>query len=191
MHVTSVSQPSSCVFASRKRPRLSSRQARWLSPVLSRKTILASPRASTRVSFRSLASTPNSPSSKSRTSWEVATFGSPFAWRDWLTATDSSAVMNLRLVYQLFFSRALLSVVQLFPGLIYRMIKPKVVLLIFVSGKIVLTGAKVIIDISNCFLFHYKRARANSSSLRRSEKRFTLRSILSIRCCVNSASRDR
>lgn len=32
---------------------------------------------------------------------------------------------------------------QLFPGLIYRMVKPKVVLLIFVSGKIVLTGAKV------------------------------------------------
>ncbi|KAG9225917.1 hypothetical protein CCMSSC00406_0006461 [Pleurotus cornucopiae] len=31
---------------------------------------------------------------------------------------------------------------ELFPGLIYRMIKPKVVLLIFVSGKIVLTGAK-------------------------------------------------
>ncbi|PPQ75759.1 hypothetical protein CVT26_000699 [Gymnopilus dilepis] len=31
----------------------------------------------------------------------------------------------------------------LFPGLIYRMIKPKVVLLIFVSGKIILTGAKV------------------------------------------------
>jgi transcription initiation factor TFIID TATA-box-binding protein len=33
--------------------------------------------------------------------------------------------------------------IQLFPGLIYRMVKPKVVLLIFVSGKIVLTGAKV------------------------------------------------
>lgn len=32
---------------------------------------------------------------------------------------------------------------QLFPGLIYRMMRPKVVLLIFVSGKIVLTGAKV------------------------------------------------
>ncbi|SGY62046.1 BQ5605_C007g04645 [Microbotryum silenes-dioicae] len=31
---------------------------------------------------------------------------------------------------------------ELFPGLIYRMVKPKVVLLIFVSGKIVLTGAK-------------------------------------------------
>lgn len=37
----------------------------------------------------------------------------------------------------------MLHVSQLFPGLIYRMIKPKVVLLIFVSGKIVLTGAKV------------------------------------------------
>ncbi|XP_047972232.1 TATA-box-binding protein 2-like isoform X1 [Salvia hispanica] len=32
---------------------------------------------------------------------------------------------------------------ELFPGLIYRMKQPKVVLLIFVSGKIVLTGAKV------------------------------------------------
>lgn len=29
---------------------------------------------------------------------------------------------------------------QLFPGLIYRLVKPKVVLLIFVSGKVVLTG---------------------------------------------------
>ena len=32
---------------------------------------------------------------------------------------------------------------ELFPGLIYRMKQPKVVLLIFVSGKVVLTGAKV------------------------------------------------
>ncbi|KAG1747037.1 transcription factor TFIID-domain-containing protein [Suillus paluster] len=30
---------------------------------------------------------------------------------------------------------------ELFPGLIYHMLKPRVVLLIFVSGKIVLTGA--------------------------------------------------
>ena len=29
---------------------------------------------------------------------------------------------------------------ELFPGLVYRMIDPKVVLLIFVSGKVVLTG---------------------------------------------------
>ena len=39
--------------------------------------------------------------------------------------------------------QASLTSAKLFPGLIYRMIKPKVVLLIFVSGKIVLTGAKV------------------------------------------------
>ncbi|KAK1257156.1 TATA-binding protein 2 [Acorus gramineus] len=32
---------------------------------------------------------------------------------------------------------------ELFPGLIYRMKQLKIVLLIFVSGKIVLTGAKV------------------------------------------------
>ena len=32
---------------------------------------------------------------------------------------------------------------ELFPGLIYRMRMPKIVLLIFVSGKVVLTGGKV------------------------------------------------
>ncbi|CAB3247644.1 unnamed protein product [Arctia plantaginis] len=32
---------------------------------------------------------------------------------------------------------------ELFPGLIYRMVKPRIVLLIFVSGKVVLTGAKL------------------------------------------------
>jgi len=31
---------------------------------------------------------------------------------------------------------------ELFPGLIYRLVQPKVVLLIFVSGKVVITGAK-------------------------------------------------
>jgi transcription initiation factor TFIID TATA-box-binding protein len=36
---------------------------------------------------------------------------------------------------------------ELFPGLIYRMIEPKIVLLIFASGKIVLTGAKTRDDI--------------------------------------------
>lgn len=39
---------------------------------------------------------------------------------------------------------------ELFPGLIYRMKQPKIVLLIFVSGKIVLTGAKVK-EIIPCF----------------------------------------
>lgn len=32
---------------------------------------------------------------------------------------------------------------ELFPGLIYRMIEPKCTLLVFVSGKIVITGCKV------------------------------------------------
>lgn len=31
---------------------------------------------------------------------------------------------------------------ELFAGLIYRMIKPRLVLLIFVNGKVVITGAK-------------------------------------------------
>ena len=40
---------------------------------------------------------------------------------------------------------------ELFPGLIYRMVKPRVVLLIFVSGKIVITGAKTREAISEAF----------------------------------------
>ena len=33
---------------------------------------------------------------------------------------------------------------ELFPGLIYRMVKPRVVLLIFVNGKVVMTGKKIL-----------------------------------------------
>ena len=40
---------------------------------------------------------------------------------------------------------------ELFPGLIYRMRSPKVVLLIFVSGKVVLTGAKAREDVYAAF----------------------------------------
>ncbi|KAM1093171.1 hypothetical protein ACFX2J_008241 [Malus domestica] len=40
---------------------------------------------------------------------------------------------------------------ELFPGLIYRMKQPKIVLLIFVSGKIVITGAKVRDDTYKAF----------------------------------------
>lgn len=40
---------------------------------------------------------------------------------------------------------------ELFPGLIYRMVSPKVVLLIFASGKIVLTGAKNKQDINDAY----------------------------------------
>ncbi|KAJ0175610.1 hypothetical protein K1T71_008769 [Dendrolimus kikuchii] len=37
---------------------------------------------------------------------------------------------------------------ELFPGLVYRMVRPRVVLLIFVNGKIVFTGGKTRNDIS-------------------------------------------
>lgn len=40
---------------------------------------------------------------------------------------------------------------EIFPGLIFRMIEPKIVLLIFVSGKLVLTGAKKKEDIDDAF----------------------------------------
>jgi hypothetical protein len=40
---------------------------------------------------------------------------------------------------------------EIFPCLIYHMVKPKIVLLIFISGKIVLTGAKVREEIYQAF----------------------------------------
>lgn len=40
---------------------------------------------------------------------------------------------------------------ELFPGLIYRLHEPKVVLLIFVSGKVVITGAKLRAEINEAF----------------------------------------
>ncbi|GJN19891.1 hypothetical protein PR202_gb07206 [Eleusine coracana subsp. coracana] len=40
---------------------------------------------------------------------------------------------------------------EIFPGLIYRMADPKIVLLVFVSGKVVLTGAKVREDLYTAF----------------------------------------
>ncbi|KAI9843156.1 MAG: hypothetical protein M1837_006609 [Sclerophora amabilis] len=53
---------------------------------------------------------------------------------------------------------------ELFPGLIYRMIKPKIVLLIFVSGKIVLTGAKVREEIYQAFEMIYPVLSGTSKS---------------------------
>lgn len=38
---------------------------------------------------------------------------------------------------------------ELFPGLIYRLVNPRVVFLIFVSGKVVITGAKKESDLSS------------------------------------------
>eukprot|EP00727_Mastigamoeba_balamuthi_P014088 m51a1_g9301 putative rna polymerase i and iii transcription factor complex component (325) ;mRNA; r:64249-65659 len=44
---------------------------------------------------------------------------------------------------------------EIFPGLVFRVMNPKVVLLIFVSGKIVLTGAKTRQDIDAALNFIY------------------------------------
>ncbi len=52
---------------------------------------------------------------------------------------------------------------ELFPGLIYKMENPKVVLLIFTSGKIVLAGAKTRKDVYTAYqkiypvLFSFKK----------------------------------
>lgn len=57
---------------------------------------------------------------------------------------------------------------ELFPGLIYRMVSPRVVFLIFVSGKIVITGAKTESDLSQAFtklypvLLEYKKVHISS-----------------------------
>jgi transcription initiation factor TFIID TATA-box-binding protein len=44
---------------------------------------------------------------------------------------------------------------ELFPGLIYRMAAPKIVVLIFVSGKVVITGAKTRVDCYEAFELIY------------------------------------
>jgi transcription initiation factor TFIID TATA-box-binding protein len=44
---------------------------------------------------------------------------------------------------------------ELFPGLIYRLVSPRVVFLIFVSGKVVITGAKTEKDMSAAFTKMY------------------------------------
>eukprot|EP01107_Rhizomastix_libera_P007425 TRINITY_DN2210_c0_g1_i1.p1 TRINITY_DN2210_c0_g1~~TRINITY_DN2210_c0_g1_i1.p1 ORF type:complete len:339 (+),score=65.97 TRINITY_DN2210_c0_g1_i1:13-1029(+) len=54
---------------------------------------------------------------------------------------------------------------ELFPGLVYRMLSPRVVLLIFVSGKVVITGAKNPQDVARSYeaiypvLESFKKAR--------------------------------
>ncbi|TVU30607.1 hypothetical protein EJB05_22237 [Eragrostis curvula] len=61
---------------------------------------------------------------------------------------------------------------ELFPGLIYRMKHPKIVLLVFVSGKIVLTGAKTREEIYTAFeniypvLTEYKKLRIENDPLK-------------------------
>lgn len=45
---------------------------------------------------------------------------------------------------------------ELFPGLVYRLKSPKMAFLVFVSGKIVITGAKSFKEILDCFEQMYR-----------------------------------
>lgn len=45
---------------------------------------------------------------------------------------------------------------ELFPGLVYRLKHPKMAFLIFVSGKIVITGARSFREINECYEQIYK-----------------------------------
>jgi transcription initiation factor TFIID TATA-box-binding protein len=60
---------------------------------------------------------------------------------------------------------------ELFPGLIYRLVQPRVVLLIFVSGKLVITGAKQESDLSQALhklypvLVEFRKTHVHSTGL--------------------------
>ena len=64
-------------------------------------------------------------------------------WRYTVHSTCTCTYTCTSIVEQ-FFSSTLFATFsyepELFPGLIYRMVRPRIVLLIFVSGKVVLTG---------------------------------------------------
>lgn len=82
---------------------------------------------------------------------------------------------------------------ELFPGLIYRMIKPKIVLLIFVSGKIVLTGAKVREEIYQAFEMIYPVLQGMSSAFAQLARVLTTsktsrKSDLSTKICISGRS---
>lgn len=66
----------------------------------------------------------------------------------WLTNMDDSVMYDIRLLpFHKAWTDAPVGIAQyepeLFAGLIYRMQNPKVVMLIFVTGKVVITGPKV------------------------------------------------
>lgn len=68
---------------------------------------------------------------------------------------------------------------ELFPGLVYRMQHPRVVILVFVSGKLVLTGAKTKQDIDRAFeqiypvLYEFRKLDDASNSSRPAKRQAT------------------
>lgn len=58
---------------------------------------------------------------------------------------------------------------ELFPGLIYRMVKPRIVLLIFVSGKVVLTGNLIFIILNIIFNLSFQELKSDLKLMKHSK----------------------
>ena len=87
--------------------------------------------------------------------WILQKLGNPvhfnkFQIQNIVGSCDTGLTIDLDLIYQKH-NKFCSYEPEIFPGLVYRMMDPKIVLLIFVSGKIVLTGAKTKADIESGF----------------------------------------
>ena len=102
-------------------------------------------------------------------------------WKDRCPNWDSTFQLRLHCWHQIVGLDHCWSWTQLFPGLIYHMLKLKDILLIFVSRKIVLTSAKG----TNIWFF---ASHSFTDPLYRSEKESTLHSIPSTWCYVSSGN---
>lgn len=81
---------------------------------------------------------------------------------------------------------------ELFPGLIYRMVKPRIVLLIFVSGKVVLTGAKVRQEIYDAFDQIYPILKSfKKQCWRRRSRKHKRKSAIFVRIIIHTAPFDK
>ena len=115
---------------------------------------------------------------------------SPSDWKVWFWLTHSSQVMNLN-CFLVSFTGELsnyFTIVYWNNVVFTRMVKPRIVLLIFVSGKVVLTGAKVRQEIYEAF--------DNIYPILKNFKKQWLLSLLSIlpsvtTCVVTASGRSR
>lgn len=80
-------------------------------------------------------------------------------------ATYCRLEINLKFIlFYLIFDFYLSYEPELFPGLIYRIIQPKIVLLIFNSGKVVLTGKEIFCFEDDCIHFFLLLLRSKRTS---------------------------
>lgn len=131
-----------CAFEIHEQRRLSSVQEKWFVPAPKAKKILYKQHGVMRALFRNLVFKLNFVTLKFRT-WSAVSmlnfqFVSKHSFSNIINFAGSfSRQESFRLNVSWKFSYE----PELFPGLIYRMMQPKIVLLIFVSGKVVLTGS--------------------------------------------------